>query len=96
MHTYRCTNRRACGKRYKLAKPLTAYTRRPACVDPFWKCARCHKGELHATGHEIWRTNAHQHTCHCGLIPYPHREGSSTPEYVCAHSPDFDPFGPEG
>lgn len=87
---YRCTHR-ACRKRHSFAQPLEAYTRTPRGVTRLGLCARCGVGHLHSSDREVARTNARAEVCNCGLIPYPHRLGSSDRNHAaCAADVDAD------
>ena len=98
-YSYQCGSRH-CRQRYHFKQPLGRYaappkgTRRASLkVQGDYMCGRCGRGALHPTGRAIRAWNAKQATCHCGLVPYPHREGSRHGDYVCGEHPDFDPFG---
>lgn len=77
-HTTQCGHRR-CRARRKVR-----------LADVGSRCPVCGKGKLNPTGKYLRRWNSAQPTCHCGLVPWPHRQGSLE---ECEHHPEFDPWG---
>lgn len=59
------------------------------------RCRSCGSTDLRDDTRNVRRWNGKQLTCHCGLIPYPHREGSKHGDLMCEHHPDFDPWPSE-
>lgn len=56
------------------------------------ECKIC-GGKLHSCSRHVRKWNGKFTTCTCGLIPYPHREGTKAGDALCAYHPECDPFG---
>jgi len=77
---YRC---RSCSARFSTTY---TYKRKP-------KCRRCGSTDLRNDTANVRRWNARFPKCECGLIPFPHRPGSSVGDDCCAKHPDCNPWG---
>ena len=64
---YRCSDRRNCGARRALPKPIEQYVNRPMCP-------ACKRDTLRLDAAQAKRNR--RQTCRCTGVPYPHNRGT--------------------